>query len=155
MKLKMYAKTTSVAQETNRNQEVAQKVGIILPSTHTALFQSVYAPIEVANLNGIRLARQAVETGIQGLIGSQVNLEHFGYGWIVGIILDAWVNDQEEIEIVYSDCDLNRDEMIDVIDLGIWATCQGDYGKQTDSECDISNDGVYDVIDLGLWATCY
>jgi len=102
MKLKMYAKTTSVAQETNRIQEVAQKVGIILPSTHTALFQSVYAPIEVANLNGIRLARQAVETGIQGLIGSQVNLEHFGYGWIVGIILDAWVNDQEEIEIVYS-----------------------------------------------------
>jgi len=99
---KFYAKHTIIAEESNKILEVAKRLGIILPSTHTALFQSVYAPIEEANLNGVRLARKAVEDGISGLIGSQVNLEHYGYGWIVGIILDAWVNDTEEIEIVYS-----------------------------------------------------
>lgn len=102
MKQKFYAKSVSIAEETDKIKEVAEKLGIVLPSTHTALFQSVYAPIEESNLNGVRLAEDAVERALPGLIASQCNMEHMGYGWIVGIILSAWINDKNEIEIVYS-----------------------------------------------------
>lgn len=102
MKVKFYAKSVTVAKETDQIKEVAEKLGIVLPSTHTALFQSVYAPIDEANLNGIRLAKKAVDESLPELIGSQVNLEHMGYGWIVGIILSTWINDNNEIEIVYT-----------------------------------------------------
>jgi hypothetical protein len=99
---KFFAKNTKTAQETSKIKEVAEKLGIVLPSTHTAIFQSVYSPIEESNDNGVRLAKDAVENALPGIIGSQANLEHFGYGWIVGIILDAFINDSNEIEIVYT-----------------------------------------------------
>ena len=102
MNKKFYAKSTTIAKETSRIKELAEKVGIVLPSTHTALFQSVYAPIEESNLNGVRLAEDAVKEALPKMIGSQCNLEHMGYGWIVGIILDTWINDNNEIEIIYS-----------------------------------------------------
>ena len=101
-KQKFYARSVTIAKETNRIKELAEKVGIILPSTHTALFQSVYAPIDEANLNGVRLAEGAVEKALTRMVGSQANLEHMGYGWIVGIILDTWINEENEIEIIYS-----------------------------------------------------
>jgi hypothetical protein len=102
MKEKFYAKSVTVAKQTDKIKACAEKVGIILPSTHTALFQSIYAPINEANANGVRLARKAVEESLPKIIGSQCNLEHMGYGWIVGIILDSWINDNDEIEIIYS-----------------------------------------------------
>lgn len=94
--------SVSLAEETDKIKAVADKLGIILPSTHTALFKSVYAKIEEANGNGVRLAKDAVESSLQGLIGSQVNLEHLGKGFIVGIILDAWLNADQEIEVVFT-----------------------------------------------------
>ncbi len=99
---KIIAKSVTVAKETDQIKDVAEKLGIVLPSTHTALFQSVYAPIDETNLNGIRLDKKAVDEALPGLIGSQVNMEHMGYGWIVGIILSTWINNNNEIEIVYS-----------------------------------------------------
>ncbi len=94
--------SVSLAEETDRIKAVADKLGIILPSTHTALFKSVYAKIEEPNGNGVRLSKDAVLSSLQGLIGSQVNLEHLGEGFIVGIILDAWLNEAEEIEVIFS-----------------------------------------------------
>ena len=114
---KFYAKSVSVAQATDKIREVAERLGIVLPSTHTALFQSVYAPIHEANLNGVRLARKAVEESLQKMVGSQVNLEHMGYGWIVGIILDAWINANDEIEIVYSFAkNIYKDEYVQALE---------------------------------------
>ena len=72
------------AEITPEISQIAEKVGIILPSTHTAIFKTVYAPIEEANDNGVRLAKDAVYRALPGLVGSQVNLEHLGkgfYGW--------------------------------------------------------------------------
>lgn len=102
MKHKFYAKSVKIAQSSNRIEEVANRVGIVLPSSHTALFQSVYSPIEESNDNGVRLAKEAVEESLPKIIGAQANLEHLGRNWIIGMILDAWVNANNEIEIVYS-----------------------------------------------------
>lgn len=94
--------SVALAQETSQIVEVANRLGIVLPSTHTALFKSVYAKIEEPNGNGIRLAKDAVESSLPGLVGSQVNLEHLGMGFIVGIILDATLNADQEIEVVFT-----------------------------------------------------
>jgi hypothetical protein len=102
MKHKFFAKSVKVAVQTDRILETANRVGIVLPSTHTALFSSVYSPIEETNDNGVRLSSEAVNKALPGIIGAQTNLEHLGYGWIVGLILDAWVNSNNEIEIIYS-----------------------------------------------------
>jgi hypothetical protein len=92
----------SVAKETTRLQDVAQKVGIVLPSTHTALFSTIYAKVEEPNGNGVRLAKDAVVESLPGLVGSQTNLEHLGQGFMVGIILDAQLLDNGEIEVVFT-----------------------------------------------------
>jgi myosin heavy subunit len=99
-KLSLSTQKVYVASSSSRIKEVAEKFGIVLPSTHTALFQSVYAAIEEPNGNGIRLEKGAVEKALPGLIGSQVNLEHTDF--MVGIILSAWLNDSNEIEIVFT-----------------------------------------------------
>ena len=96
------AKTQLAQDENSRIKTVAEKYGIILPSTHTAMFQSVYSPIEEANDNKVRLAKDAVEKALPGIIMSQVNINHLGHGFIVGCILDAWVNEKAEIEIIFS-----------------------------------------------------
>jgi len=94
--------TVSEAEVTAEIQGIAEKIGIVLPSTHTALFRTVYARIEEANGNGVRLSREAVEKALPGLVGSQVNLEHLGKGFMVGIILDASLNDNDEIETIFT-----------------------------------------------------
>ena len=60
----------------------------------------------------------------------------------------------QEIVIEYSLCDLNKDGVEDIKDLGEWANCQGDYGNESDSVCDINEDGMFDLLDLGEWANC-
>lgn len=97
LKAKVYG-----AEVTPEIQGIAEKVGIVLPSSHTAIFRTVYAPIEEANGNGVRLAKKAVDKALPGLIGSQVNLEHLGKGFMVGIILDASVNEKDEIETIFT-----------------------------------------------------
>lgn len=82
--------------------EIARQRGIRVPSTHLAFFKSVYAPIEEANANGVRLARHAVDRSLKGLVGAQVNLEHLRHGFVVGSILDAWINANNEIEIAFT-----------------------------------------------------
>lgn len=97
LKAKVYG-----AEVTEEIQAIAEKIGIVLPSSHTAIFRTVYARIEEANGNGVRLSRKAVLDALPGLVGSQVNLEHLGKGFMVGIILDASLNDKDEIETVFT-----------------------------------------------------
>ncbi len=118
MKEKFYAKSVKIAEETDRIIEVAEKLGMVLPSTHTALFQSIYSPIDSPNLNGIILAKDAVEKALPGLISAQSNLEHLGQGFMTGIILDAFINDSNEIEIIFSFAkNLYPDEYLKAIEL--------------------------------------
>ncbi len=91
----------SVEEDSTELLDIIRKRDIKFPSVHLGFFKTVYAKIESANLNGIRLARQAVVNGISGLVGSQVNFEHLGAGFVMGNILDAWING-DNIEVVYS-----------------------------------------------------
>lgn len=95
-------KFISVDEDSTELLEIVQKRDIQVPSVHLGFFKTIYAKIEEPNLNGIRLAKNAVIEALPGLIGSQVNFEHLGAGFIMGNILDAWINDDAEIEVVYS-----------------------------------------------------
>ncbi len=91
----------SIEEDSTELLDIVRKKGIAIPSVHLGFFKTVYARIESPNLNGIRLAKKAVVDGISGLIGSQANFEHLGAGFVMGTILDAWI-DGEEIKVVYS-----------------------------------------------------
>lgn len=101
---KVSLKTNKVffAKETPRVQQLAEKIGIVVPSVHTALFQAIYTPIEDANSNGVRLSQKAVDEALPKMIGAQSNINHFGKGFVVGIILDAWINETKEVEIIFT-----------------------------------------------------
>lgn len=90
------------ADEVPEIADIARSRGIEVPSTHLAFFKTVYAPLEEANQNGVRLATKAVKDSLSGLNGAQVNLEHLGYGFITGSILDAWINSNGEIEVAFT-----------------------------------------------------
>lgn len=81
--------------------KTAEKMGIILPSPHLAAFKTVYAKIEEANKNKVRLEKSAVEEALPTLRGKQVNLNHWRKGFVVGYIFDAEINDKEEIEVSF------------------------------------------------------
>ncbi len=101
-KIKIQSKQiVSVEEDSTELLDIIRKRDIKFPSAHLGFFKTVYAKIESANLNGIRLARQAVVNGISGLVGSQVNFEHLGAGFVMGTILDAWIAG-DNIEVVYS-----------------------------------------------------
>lgn len=78
------------AQTERSVQEIADKVGILIPSTHTEIFIAQFFEIETANGNGVRLSKTGVEKALPGIIGSQINLEHDREDF-VGIVLDAWI----------------------------------------------------------------
>ena len=101
-KIKIQSKQiVSVEEDSTELLDIIRKRDIKFPSVHLGFFKTVYAKIESANLNGVRLARQAVVNGISGLVGSQVNFEHLGAGFVMGTILDAWIAG-DNIEVVYS-----------------------------------------------------
>lgn len=83
-------------------EAIAKKRGIQYPSTHLAFFKSVYAEIETPNKNGVSLSREAVEGGLPGIIGCQINFNHWRSGYICGQLLDAWINDEDQIEIAFT-----------------------------------------------------
>ena len=94
--------TVSADEDSKEISVIAEKRGIKIPSSHLGFFKTVYAKIEEANLNDIRLSAKAVDEALPGLIGSQVNFEHLGAGFLCGTILDAWINESDEIEVMYS-----------------------------------------------------
>ncbi len=101
-KIKIQSKQiVSVEEDSKELLDIVSKRGIKVPSVHLGFFKSIYAQIESPNLNGIRLGREAVEKGLPGLIGSQVNFEHLGAGFVMGNILDAWI-EGDDIQVVYS-----------------------------------------------------
>ena len=90
----------SLDEDSKEILDIARKRGIKVPSVHLGFFKSIYAKIESSNLNGIRLGKEAVEKALPGLIGSQVNFEHMGI--IMGNNIDAWVNANDEIVVVFT-----------------------------------------------------
>lgn len=92
----------SVEEDSREILDIAKKRDILIPSSHLGFFKTIYCEIEKPNLNGIILAREAVEKALPGLISAQVNFEHMQAGFLCGSILDVWINDNDEIEVVYA-----------------------------------------------------
>ena len=99
----MNEKFTFTAKVNNDNLEtIIKNAGIQYPHESLGFFKSIYASIDdKANKNGVRLA-SSVANDIGRLVGCQCNFEHIRVGHICGTILHAFVNDNEEIEIVFS-----------------------------------------------------
>jgi len=101
-KIKIESKEiVSLEEDSTELLDIVRKRGVAVPSVHLGFFKTIYARIESPNLNGIRLGRKAVVDGIGGLAGAQVNFEHMGVGFVMGTILDAWI-EGDDIQVVYS-----------------------------------------------------
>ena len=91
------AKATS---EDKDLKDIIRACGIVYPHNSLSFFVSTYAIFNKANKNGVMLA-DSVKKDVPQLIQTQVNLEHQRRGYVVGTILDAWVDD-EKIKIAFS-----------------------------------------------------
>jgi len=80
--------------------EAVQKKGIQYPNINLAFFKAHYGKVEEPNGNRIRMGKEAVMKALPGLVGVQCNKNHMGEGFINGYIVDAWLNDQNEIDII-------------------------------------------------------
>lgn len=91
-----------VAKDKTRIEKAAEKFGLVLPSKHTALFQSPLSPIDKPNNNGHELTAEAVNKSLDKIKGSQANINHNGKNWMCGVIYDAWINEANEVEVIFS-----------------------------------------------------
>lgn len=99
MELQKIQFQAKIKKEDRTLKQVLDARGITYPHPSLSFFHFIYAPLEDANKNGVRLASAAVEKSLNQLRGTQANLNHVrksGYGSII----DAWVNKNDEIEIV-------------------------------------------------------
>lgn len=94
---KFEAKATS---EDKDLKDIIRACGIVYPHNSLSFFVSTYAIFNKANKNGVMLA-DSVKKDVPQLIQTQVNLEHQRRGYVVGTILDAWV-DGDQIKIAFS-----------------------------------------------------
>ena len=78
-----------------------KKAGIKYPHHSLAFFKATYAKIGKANSNGIMLA-ESVKDDVPFLIGTQMNMNHYRRGYIMGEIIDAYVTKEDEIEIIFT-----------------------------------------------------
>jgi len=102
MKEKFYIEAKVKKVKIDKNIKAAlKKANIIYPHPSLAFFKATYAKFEEANGNNVILA-QSVEDDIPYLIGCQMNKNHYRYGYIMGQIIDAYVTEDNEIEIVFS-----------------------------------------------------
>ena len=102
MKTEFLKANVILSSDSEELKKLAKKKGIVLPSDHLGAFKTVYARIEDANRNNVRLSREAVKKALPSLIGSQVNINHWRENWTVGSIFWAKVNDNDEIEIAFT-----------------------------------------------------
>jgi hypothetical protein len=85
------SQTTFLEAATDEDElkSIAEKRGLSLPSPDFAIFKTVYAEVNKANRNGVRLPEKAVKAGLASLVGKQINFDHNGAGDICGWILDG------------------------------------------------------------------
>ena len=72
---------------------IAKKINLTLPNPDVSVFKTVWARLDVPNLNGVRLPRKVVEEGLNSLLFKQVNFEHQGADHVCGITIDAKIVD--------------------------------------------------------------
>ena len=100
MKQKFYI-DAKVEKIDNNIKKAIKKAGITYPHHSLAFFKATYAKFEEANGNKVILA-DSVKKDVKYLIGTQMNYNHERYGAIMGSIIDAYITDDDEIEIVFT-----------------------------------------------------
>lgn len=96
-KFKIEAK---VAKKDKSLEKIIQNCGIEYPHESLAFFSAIYAKFDEPNKNRVELA-SSVKKQVPQLRGTQVNINHYRRNWIVGTILDAWV-EKDTIKIAFS-----------------------------------------------------
>ena len=81
-------------------KNIIEACGVNYPHESLGFFSSTYAKFEESNLNDVILAN-SVKEQVSQLRGTQVNVNHLRRNWVIGTILDAWVED-DEIKIAFS-----------------------------------------------------
>ncbi len=82
-------------------KEAIKKAGIEYPHPSLAFFKATFAKIGEANGNKVMLA-ETVKDDVPFLIGCQMNKNHYRYGYIMGQIIDSYITDNDEIEIIFT-----------------------------------------------------
>lgn len=101
-KYEIKGKTTLATAQDSKVMEIALKHGIIMPSEDLAIFVTKYAALEEANLNGVRLATDAVQKFLASINGKLADIDHIR-PYVIGSILEGWINaDTKEIEIAFT-----------------------------------------------------
>lgn len=84
-------------------EKVIQNLGINYPNESLGFLHAVYAKVDgkTPNKNKVILAK-TVKQDVTQLKFTQANINHKRTGYVIGTILDAWVNKNDQIEIVFS-----------------------------------------------------
>ena len=80
---------TSFIESNEKLQAKLNALGLSFPNPDLALFETIYAELDVQNRNGVTLPKDVAEKGLSTLIGKNINFEHEGAGKICGFIIDA------------------------------------------------------------------
>lgn len=92
--------STIIASDTQELYDLAKSKGIQMPHPSLSIFKSILASIEEPNGNGVRLAKKATEAAVSTLVGCQINRNHLRTGYVLGHVIDASINKNNDIEIV-------------------------------------------------------
>jgi len=89
-----------IARDTEELYDIARAKGIQMPHPALGIFQSTLCEIEKPNANGVRLGSKATDIAVSTLIGTQINRNHLRAGNVLGHIIDAKINKDNEVEII-------------------------------------------------------
>lgn len=82
--------------------DIIKSAGIQPDNPSLSFYRAVYANVSgIPNKNKVALA-SSVKKDVPQLTGCQANWEHYRRGYVAGSIIYAFVNDNDEIEIVFS-----------------------------------------------------
>lgn len=83
--------------------QAINNVGISYPHPSLAFFRGVYAKVDgiSPNGNGVILGT-SVKDDVKYLKGTQINRDHIRKSYILGSIIDAFINQDDEIEIIFT-----------------------------------------------------
>jgi len=88
-----------IASDTQSLYDIAISRGIQMPHPALGVFSSILCEIEKPNTNRVRLGNKATIETLNTIIGTQINFNHVRKGAICGYVIDAVLNDKEEMEI--------------------------------------------------------
>ena len=88
-----------IASDTQALYDIANARGIQMPHPALSIFSSTLCEIENPNANRVRLGKKATLEALDTIIGTQINFNHVRKGAICGYVIDATLNNNDEMDI--------------------------------------------------------